>query len=57
MASSYVGNILRPLVTLRGEVPADFEKHWTSCIVETVTKRYVRLLAGSLGRPLSYGLH
>jgi hypothetical protein len=36
----YVGNILRPLVTLRGEIPANFEKQWSTCIVEAVTKRY-----------------
>ena len=39
--SSYVGNILKPLKLLRGEIPVDYEQEWVTSIVEQVTDRYV----------------
>ena len=39
-ASSYVGNILKPLMVLRGEVPTDYEKQWNTSVIEQVSERY-----------------
>ena len=38
-ASSYVGNILKPLAVLRGEIPGHYERQWSTSIIEQVTAR------------------
>ena len=39
-ASNYVGNILKPLMSLQGEIPANYEQQWRTSIIEMVTGRY-----------------
>ena len=38
--SNYVGNILKPLMSLQGEIPANYEQQWRTSIIEMVTGRY-----------------